>query len=831
VKRLFPNSFFGRFLVAVCVILLGLLLVRPQAQRVRWRASQSISAAIGKRVQIGSLHLRFLPRLGFEFGDFVIYDDASFGSEPLLRAADVSASLRLTSLFRGRFEISGLEFTNASLNLTRDSQGKWNLQELLQRTAHFPGAPKLSTHPETRPEFPYIEASHARINFKIGIEKTHFALTDAEFALWQESESQWGMRLRAHPIRTDANLTDTGVINVNGSWQRTDSPEQALVKVGFQWKQAQAGQVSKLIWGADKGWRGSVLIFGTLSGTTQNVKIVADTSIDDLGRYDVFNDDSLRLAARCLADYDFSGNSVSDVHCAAPVGSGLLELKGNATGLPFTSYRFAVTGSRVPAAALLNLLNHTAAGVSHNLNLDGSLNSTIELARTNSSDPVQWKGNGELVDLALSDGNAMGPVRLQHVPFAIISGSDASHPVNIPRLDIGPMTLALGRPTPFQARASISRVGYEASVHGEAGVTRLLQVAQVLHIPAPAVSVDGTSSVDLAISGTWAEGVPTVTGSAQLRNVRAQVRGLNAPLDIRNASLLLAKDSLRVQNINALAGETQWHGSMLVSRPCPTPHDCTVQFNLRAGEINAASLNSLLNPLARKQSWYKFLSFRERPTPYLLQARANGKIFVDKLITGNSSSSQLSADVSIDEGKLTLTNMRATVLGGRVAGEWRADFLARPPIYRGHGNIEDISLGEISDLMHDGWIEGTGSTDYEFKSAGRGLQDLIANADLNADFTLENAHFPHVVLTSKGAPLHAKTFSGKLALQDGTFSFQDAKLESPEGIYTVSGTASMSGALKLKMTNEGTSGYDLSGTLMQTRVSQMAASTRASLQP
>ena len=68
--------------------------------------------------------------------------------------------------------------------------------------------------------FPYIEATRARINFKIGPEKTHFAFTDARFALWQESENSWGMRLKANPIRTDANLTDTGVINVTGMWQR-----------------------------------------------------------------------------------------------------------------------------------------------------------------------------------------------------------------------------------------------------------------------------------------------------------------------------------------------------------------------------------------------------------------------------------------------------------------------------------------------------------------------------------------------------------------------------------------------------------------------------------
>jgi len=105
VREMLSKSAYRRGLAAICVLLIALLVVRPQAERVRWRVSQSISLAVGKRVQIGALHVRFLPHLGFELEDFVIYDDAEFGSEPLLRAEDVTASLRFLSLLRGKFEI------------------------------------------------------------------------------------------------------------------------------------------------------------------------------------------------------------------------------------------------------------------------------------------------------------------------------------------------------------------------------------------------------------------------------------------------------------------------------------------------------------------------------------------------------------------------------------------------------------------------------------------------------------------------------------------------------------------------------------------------------
>jgi hypothetical protein len=832
VKKLLSKSSSRRAIAGVCLLLIALLVVRPQAERVRWRVSQSISLAIGKRVQIASLHLRFLPRLGFELEDFAIYDDASFGSEPLLRAQDVTASLRVISLLRGRFEISSLALNNASLNLSRDVQGKWNLRDLLQRTAQISTAPTASAVRESRPEFPYIEAIHARINFKIGAEKTHFALTDAQFALWQESDDVWGIRLKAQPIRTDANLTDTGVINVSGKWQRATSPADTPVEFRFQWKQAQSGQASKLISGTDKGWRGGVLISGTLSGTSRNLQIVADTSVDGLARYDVFNSDDLRLAARCVANYNFAANSFSDVDCASPAGRGSLELKGSATGLPFSSYKFTLVGNEVPAPNVLALLRHTTAGVSDSLNVDGVFNSAIEISRTRPDQPVQWKGDGELLDVSLTAGNSSPPLRLDRVAFTIASSTDSIRQENIPTIDVDPVSIAMGRTSLLQARATLSFTGYRAWVRGDSGVKRLLQVAPLLGIPAPAISADGSSNVDLEISGIWGEGRPRVTGTAQLRNVRAQVRGLNAPLDVRNASLTLAEDNVRVQNINATAADSQWRGSMVVPRPCPTPRDCTLQFNLHAGDVNAASLNNFLNPTARKQSWYKFLSLSGTPASYVLQARAAGKVSIEKLTMRNFSSSQLSGDVILDQGKLTIANFRSAALGGKIAGEWRADFLARPPIYRGSGNIEDISLNQVADLMQDGWVEGAGSADFEFKSVGWALQDVVANADLSTTFAIEGARFPHVVLTTKAGPLRVKTFSGKLALQDGKFSLQDAKLDSADGIYTVSGTASLAGVLKLKMASEGPTGYDLSGTLTRTRVSQFATtSARAYLKP
>ncbi len=836
-----------RVVIVAGLLLLALFLIRPGANRLRWRISQSVSQALGRRGEIGSVHLRFLPRPGFEFANLVIHDDPSFGAEPLLRARDVTAWLRVMPLFRGRLEIASLNLDQASLNLTRNPQSKWNLEDLLERTSKTAAAPTASDKLESRPAFPYIEATQARINFKIGTEKTHFAFTDARFALWQESENSWGIRLKALPIRTDANLTDTGVINVSGMWQRSAALHETPIQISFEWRRAQIGQVSQLLYGQDKGWRGNVVLFGTLAGTPGKLRLSADASIDDFRHYDVLGGGELQLAAHCAAEYRSLQKMLSNVDCSGPAGNGSLELKGSASGLPFSSYDFVLVSSKVPAQAALSLVRHSRPGIPDDVNASGVLNATVQLSRSDMAQPVQLQGAGAAQQLRISSPSVGAEIALGEVPISVVAvasntksrrvratkpGASVGTPAKDSRLEFGPVNVALGRATPIHARASLTLSGYQAAVRGDAGLKQLLQSARLLGIPAPAFAADGSASVDLTIAGSWTDPRPTVLGTAQLRSVRAQVRGLNAPLEIADANLVLDTDSVRVQNLNASAAQSNWRGSLQVARPCVSPGACKVQFNLRTAELNAADLNDLLNPSAKKQLWYKFLSRSDSRAPFLLQANATGKIAVDRFVIGKSACTQLAADLDLHDGKLTLVNLKGQTLGGKATGEWHADFSARPPAYGGSGSFDGVSLAAVAGLMNNAWIDGNGAAKYEFRASGWGLQDLLDSADLTGSFVVRDGSFPHVALTSQSGILRANKFSGRILFHEAQFFFPDSKLESPGGVYKVKGTVSLTGGINLKMTGESASSFALSGTLLKTRVTTIPlTAAQASLKP
>ena len=88
-----------------------------------------------------------------------------------------------------------------------------------------------------------------------------------------------------------------------------------------------------------------------------------------------------------------------------------------------------------------------------------------------------------------------------------------------------------------------------------------------------------------------------------------------------------------------------------------------------------------------------------------------------------------------------------------------------------------------------------------------------SNAGGTADFTWSNGVLRHVSLDSHGVPVAFSKFSGKVALQDGTFNVSDGKMQSGGASYVVTGSASYDRNLNVKLERSGGQSYVISGTL------------------
>jgi uncharacterized protein involved in outer membrane biogenesis len=820
-----------RGIVTLCAVLvLALFLVRPEVNRLRARIVNSISEALGRPVDVSWVTLRLLPQPGFGLRDFVVRDDPAFGAEPILRAQEVTATLRISSLLRGRLEIARLSLSEPSLNLVRNRDGHWNLEDLVERAAKIPVAPTSKARSESRPGFPYIEASDARINFKLGEEKKAFALTDADFSLWQDSENTWGVRLKAEPTRTDFNVTDTGTLRLEGSWERADSFPETPLQFSAQWERAQLGQFTRLLTGNDQGWRGGVLVSARLTGKPVDLAVSANASIEDFRRYDVMGGESLRLAAQCQGHYSSADWRLSDLACRAPVGTGMLSLDGSMTGLLTPrAFDLSVSAHDVPVQAVLALVRNSKKDFPDDLAATGKLNTNITLRDDVEKTPaVSWQGKGQIAGFHVLSNSTNTDLALERVPLTLTQGRDDPQP----RLEIGPLHLALGGLAPANAAGQLSFSGYRLQVKGEGRVRYLLQMARALGLATAHPSADGSAKIDLQVAGAWA-GFPVavLSGRAQLSRVQAEVRGLTSPLEISTANVLLRPSDIAVQNITASLGGTTWRGSLQVARRCPGPGACPVEFDLRTKELAADKLMQIFSPKTTQRPWYRFLSARPGRS-YLATLNATGKLGADRLLLRKLSFAQVSAQVEIHEGRFELNDLNGDVFGGKHAGSWKADFTVKPPQYSGKGSLQRVALGQIAQAMNDGWVTGTASGSYQVSASGADADDFFSSLNASLEVEARDASLPHLMLGTAPGPLRAQRFAGQMSFHGGKLEFREGKLETANGIYQVSGTASRGRILDLRLLRNGGRGFNVTGTLAEPRVSQAGTpQTRAALKP
>ncbi len=803
----------------------------------------------------------------------------------MIRAEDVSAAIRLSSLLRGRLEIATLSATEPSINLVRNEQGRWNLASLIERNAQIPAAPTAKRALERRPAFPYLEATGARINFKIGQTKKSYALMDADVALWQDSENSWGARIKAAPVRTDFHLTDTGIVQINAAWQRARTLRLTPLQIAVQWHYGQLGQITQLLSGKDRGWRGGLNLTANITGTPEALQIKSQTNVDDFRRYDIVGTESVRLATGCSGEYDAMTSTLADLLCESPVGGGTLRLRGSlALATQSPTYDLTLDVEKVPLTSAVRLLRQAKKQIPNDLSASGLLNAQftakrrIPKAANDASSlfpPEAWTGKGSATNVILSSNAGKDAIALGTIPLALVA-EDSGPPIVLSakmvttllrsetlapqkslglrahRLQMGPSALTVNGSAPLSAGGWISTAGYLFSLRGDAELKDLFRLERVLGLPMARPAAEGFAKLDVSISGGW-QGftAPATLGTAQLRNVRAEIRGLNTPIQISSASVSLAADSVSMQKISAHTGNTHWSGGVTVPRRCSTSNTladapfgagsgivpiCVFQFDLAVDQVSTADLANWFAPHPAKHPWYRILNSKSSDAgdiSPLLAVQAQGTLRIGRFALKKVIATQVATHVAVDRGKISLTTLRAQLLQGIHQGNWTVDVsnhevskhdglspdssaldASAPSVrYRGSGTLRDISLPQVATLMNDDWITGAADGKFDVEGAADSFRGLSTNSDGTLQFVMRNGTFPHIDLPGAPAPLPVHRFTGDLRLKKGEWELSSGKLESRDGIYQVSGTASANTSCDFMLTRGDDQSWELTGTL------------------
>jgi AsmA-like C-terminal region/AsmA family len=835
-------------LAAIAIFVIAAFIVPAiNVGRYRSAVARSLSAAIGREVTVRDVSMHLLPSPGLTLSGLVVADDPRFSAEPVLRADEVTAALRLSSLWRGRLEISQLSLNYPSLNLVRLPDGEWNVESLFEHVREMPAAPTSKKRPEYRARFPYIESSGGRINLKLGLEKTVYALNDADFALWLASEDEWRTRLEARPMRTDANLSDTGLVRVDGSAHRAASLAETPLQLHLNWSRGQLGQITTLLRGRDAGWRGSVQLNVNLTGTPRDLHVVADSTVEDFRRYDIFATDSLTLFTHCTAKYSNMDHTLSDAVCLSPIGAGQILARGTAQLTQPRVYDVAFSLSKIPVQFAVSLARHTKLGMSNDLSAVGTLDGEFAFKTVDGQNV--WSGTGATSELEFrSKQLGETPLSVSAIQFGAGHSKPAEKSVTIGQrnvraassaqpatlLGLQPFTFNLGASTPATVSGWITTTGYHVEMQSEVELKRALQVSSAFGLYASANPIDGEAKLAAELNGSWTQfQAPTLTGKGQLHNVTAAVAGFATPVRIVSADLVADDNRVALQNVTLSFSPVHIAatGSFQVPRHCQPSPDCAMSFELRSDSIALDDLNRLVNPKAWSRPWYeRLVGGNNNPNAPWGWLYAKGHIAAQKFLVKGIPATKATTQISISPGSTSITDFHASVFGGTYQGEFTINSENNQPAFQSKGQFDRVSMSELASLMKDGWATGTISLSYEGSAAGWLASDFLNSTAATANFDWRNGSLPHITLASEHQPLAIQRFEGELQLKNGEVSISEGKLQNHAGIYQISGTATLARDLKMTLTRDSGSAYSVTGTLARPKVAPVeGAAKQASL--
>lgn len=692
-------------------IVVAIIVIPPlvSINRYKSRISSAMSSSLGRPVHLSGVELRILPRPGFVITDLTVQEDSAFGAEPVLHANEVKAAIRLFSLWRGRLEISRISVDEASLNLVRTNAGRWNVESLFRTAAQ--AQPEASK--PRRQALPYLEATNSRINIKRGIEKLPYSLVNADLSFWEENPGDWRVRLKGQPARTDVSLElgDTGVVQLEASMRRAPELKLMPVHIEMEWRQAQLGQLSRLLIGSDPGWRGDLTAEMKLDGTAESAQVTSRLSASGVHRAEFAPAEPLDFDANCGFQYRYSARSIEKLSCNSPLGNGRLLIDGNlpTDGQP----KLSVQIDKIPAQAILDALRtvrhevgvglEATGTLSGNLNYDATLpvapaqpavlksNRHAKPTHAPVADPGPLTGNLSIDSLKLSGGSLTQPILIQKAVLQPALTDDGKGEVLT-----GSSTIPAGAPSPLNLSVRLAQSGYQVSVKGSGSPARLRQIAQAAGLKEAGYldSISGDPvTLDLSIAGPWVpapeillaadEGGGVVapiigddggaaqpfpdrlTGTITLHNASWKTDSLTNAVQIAQGVLHLNRGARIWDPVAFVYGPLKGTARLLIP-VCDPEQECLPTVSLDFPNLDLAELQTTLLGSGKSGTLLSSVLSKFSPSSDHKWPAFQGMLKAEVMVLGSVTLEGATADVRVSPTEAELTNLDAGLLGGQV---------------------------------------------------------------------------------------------------------------------------------------------------------------------
>lgn len=817
------------------VLILGVLaaaFVLPliNINRYQRMIADTIARSLGHPVHLGSVKLQLLPHPGLAISDFVVDENADFGAEPLLRSPSVTVSVRLTSLWRGRLEVSRIDLDEASVNLVHNADGQWNFASLLEQASRLSNAPTAQRHSSGTPRFPYIQFKSARINFKSGNEKKGFSFENADLSIWLDNPNQWRLRFEAQPARTDLDLEqeDTGLMRVAGSLDRAPDLTEMPVKLHAEWIRAEMGQASRMLFDDDLRWRGDLRAEADIAGTLRDLHLTTRLRVVDMHRAEFSPLTPLDVDMRCAAQYRHDAESLDQLTCLWPVGEGHLLLTGSVQNALHPRSRLTLEINQTPASLATRLLGLLRARLPSGLSVQGAVNGSFQYA---TDETPKFSGHATVQPLTVSFTDGGLPFVLPVAEFSTVAPppppargrkKNAAH--TAPAQNITPSNAILLAPSainidapspantvvlPLQISGQFTPQDFNLHLTGAIATAQLKQLSSAfgsLRTVFGHFSPQGNANLDLVFSSPWIaeplssasslgsapsivpSAIPsTIRGWVHLQNAEARLDWLPAPLEIAAASAGFDGGRVRLSNISASVNNIAIRGSADAALHCDVPAICPAHFNLEFGEIDAAALQSALMGAGRRgellQTILAEVARRNVPWPTM-----DGQATIGTLNLRTLALQNVHASIGVDDHRIQIQSFDAATLGGTLHATGTVDATGSQPQYALEASWSGVSVPQMASLFDEKWsaagamaggahlvFRGYSTNDFAASTQGTfhwlwNSGSLIALEDLPADAGTINGSLN---------PAHFRQWSASGVIQNSTLTLNKPSVANP----------------------------------------------------
>jgi hypothetical protein len=618
--------------LALAALFLPFDFLRPEVAR-------AMERSLGRKVDIGHVHVNLFGMPGFTLDDAVIHEDPRAGIEPFAYVPSLTAGIRVLSLFRRRLDFSSLDLSSAAdtiptVNLVKSASGMWNFQMLLEQASHNGTA------------LPEIKIRGGRVNFKFADTKSVFFFDDADLTVSPYGRGSVELRFWGAPSRTDRPAQDFGHLFVRGNWNPSVKGAPPRLDLRVELERSGLDEVTRLIDPRGFGLDGIVSFEAQLGGPPTALQVAGALHIEDVHRWDL-----LPRPGRWTLPFQGALDLGSDLISQRLQLASVAESPDAPLALEFRVSNFlsapqwdaSARLNQAPLAALVEIARHMGAPISDQITAAGSVSGDVGYTENNG-----FEGRLELQDASL---------RLPEAEPLLASSADVSIGAGAAyfqsSVEIGPKqnaeiegAYAFAAPRDFDVR--ISTRGMNVRDMRSFGLTGIPLLEQT-----PQGSWRGWARYQ---AGDW-------SGEYDLQNARIAVEGLAEPVRIQSASVRLNGKSTIVNRLSARVGRIAFTGDYQWTPDAPRPH----HFHIAIAKADAAELARLLAPTLERQRGFfaRTLGLSPAPLPeWLKTRRADGDISLDEL-------SIAGAAIRLDHARLLWDGGFARLIG--LDARWIAD--------------------------------------------------------------------------------------------------------------------------------------------------------------